>query len=204
MIFFEPIYCITYQKTLYLCSSVVKIYRTPAAIFTKLFVVTFIQIRSVEFPQALIILTEMTWYPIHYYSYSRFMRRFYQVPKIIRRSITTCRRVITCCLIAPTAVKRMFCQRHKFYMRIVHFCRIAHQLFRQLPVAVIHFLLVAVSSAFTLPTSCVYLIYQHWLCVRRFLILHIFDVLPFVPFQIENLTPLFFCDILLKKRSDFL
>ena len=169
-------------------SAVVKIYRAPPFILTQLLIITLIQIRSVKLPQPFIILAEMSRYPVHYYSYSVLVRCLYELSEFIRISIAARRRVIARCLISPTPVERVFRQRHKLYMRVVHFLHIRYQPLRQLPVTQIHVFFVAVSSRFSLPTSRVHFVYQHRLTIRTLFLLrlHIFPVFPFISFQIEQ------------------
>ena len=79
-----------------------------------------IQMTSVKTCKAVQISWEMSRYPIKYYSDSLLMQIVYKVHEIIRCTVSACRTVIPCHLIAPTCIKRMLHYRHNLHMSIIH------------------------------------------------------------------------------------
>ena len=134
MILIHPENSIGNQKALYLGTAIIKIGGTPASIICSLRIVGFVQIPAIKISQAMIILTEMTWYPVHNNSDTCLMSLVNQITQIIRSTKTAGSGIVASCLIAPGAVEGMLTQRHKLYVGIIHILHIVNQLVSQFPI----------------------------------------------------------------------
>ena len=134
MILIHPENSIGNQKALYLGTAIIKIGGTPASIICSLRIVGFIQIPAIKISQTMIILTEMTWYPVHNNTDTCLMCLVNQITQIIRSTKTAGSGIVASSLIAPRAVERMLTQRHKLYVGIIHILHIVNKLVSQFPI----------------------------------------------------------------------
>ncbi|MNC20762.1 hypothetical protein D3C75_687250 [compost metagenome] len=79
---------------------------------------------------------KMSRNPVQQYANPCLMQLVDEIHQILRFTITAGRRKITCALITPGQIIRMFGQRHEFYMGIAHFHQIGNQQLTHLPISV--------------------------------------------------------------------
>ena len=127
---------------------------------------------------------KMSRNPVQNHTYSLLVHVIHKVHKIFTASIAAGRRIISCYLISPGLVQRVFHNGHQLHMGISHLFNIISQNRCNLPVIV-------EKSSFLLrfsPGAQVHLIYR-----QRFLLIlellsgfHPISVTPLITFQICN------------------
>ncbi len=98
-------------------------------------IVVLVKFGAVEFRQPKIIRGKMPRHPVKDHPKTSSMRRMNKVQEIIARTEATRWRIEPGRLIAPTAIKRVFIDRHKLEMGEPHPFRVRDQLVGQLPIA---------------------------------------------------------------------
>ena len=182
MILLHPKQGVGNKEALYLRTTIIKIYCSPATVVSPLNIIRFIKILTIKIPKALIILTKMSRHPIHDNTNTCLMCFIHQITEIIRCTITAGYRIIASSLIPPGAIKWMLTKRHKLHMSIVHALYIIHQLVSHFTVGKV------VSLQCTAPRAKMHFIGKHWPTVGWVLLLEFKPllVLPLVIIKVIN------------------
>ena len=122
-----PEQCIGNQEVLNLRSSIIVDQSSPMWMGTLPWIKVFIQACAIKGGKSKSITRKMCRYPVKNHTDSCPMQSINKIHKIFRRTVAAGWSVITGYLITPGCIKRMFHNRHQFYMGISHFLNIFNQ-----------------------------------------------------------------------------
>ena len=139
-------------------------------------ILVFITACTVKSAKTVLVLGEVSRYPVKNNADTFLMTFVNKIHKVFRSTVTGSCRKVTCYLIAPATVKRIFCKRHKLNVSVAHFFYIRNKLLGELSIA--EYIAVLVFS----PRTCVHFIYiDRRVLVRvSFLVLKPLAVVPFI------------------------
>ena len=132
MIIIHPEYSTRNKETYNLIFAIVEYKGSPILVFSLSWVSIFIARSAIKFCKTIRVSWEMSRNPVHNNIKSCLMAFIYKRHKIERCAISCSRSKISCNLISPRSIERIFCQRHKFNMCIAHILNIRNKLVRKL------------------------------------------------------------------------
>ena len=179
VVFIQPEQGVSNKEVADFFSAVVENISAPLEMFSPSGVLMFIQCCAVEPPQTEFVFGEVSRHPVQNDANAVLMAGVDKFFEHGRCAVTAGRCVISCHLIAPAAVKRMFFHRQQFNVAEAHFFYIGHQFFR-------HFRIGQETVPFfghTHPGTQMNFINIHRRCVDIGFLSgsHPFSVFPFVP-----------------------
>ena len=132
----QPEQSIGYQEVLHFIFAIIKYLRSPFRMFSQTRIGMFKDALSVKFCQSVCIGCKMCRYPVQNNSNACLMQFIDQIHKILRRSVTGRRRIVSGHLIPPGAIIWMLCDSHKLYMGVFHLFQIFHDPVGKLPIII--------------------------------------------------------------------
>ena len=184
MILFCPEQRVGDQEIFHLRTSIIVDQSSPVRVHPLSGIQMLIQTCAVKIRKAEGIFGEVGRYPVQDHADPLLMHIIHKIHKVLTASVAAGGGIITCYLIAPGFVQRMFHNRHQFHMGISHFFYIIRQKGSDLSVIIKK---PALLFGFS-PGSQVHLIYRQWLLLimELFSGLHPFSVIPLILSQIRN------------------
>ena len=122
----QPEQSIGYQEVLHFIFAIIKYLRSPFRMLSQTGIGMFKDALSIKFCKSVCISCKMCRYPIQNDSDTCLMQFIDQIHKILRRSVTGSRRIVSGHLISPGAIIRMLRDSHKLYMGVFHLFQIFH------------------------------------------------------------------------------
>ena len=130
----NPIHCRGNKERFNLIFAVVKYSCAPFLMLAFSHIGVFVCAFSVKFIKTVSVFREVSRYPVKYYSDSGFVASVNKIHKVVRCSVAWSRSKVSCNLISPWAVKRIFHNRHHFNMSVSHIFYVRHKFLCHLPV----------------------------------------------------------------------
>ena len=182
----QPEQSIGYQEVLHFIFAIIKYLRSPFRMFSQTRVGMFKYALSVKFCQSVCIGCKMCRYPVQNDSNACLMQFINQIHKILRRSVTGRRRIVSGHLIPPGAIIRMLCDSHKLYMGVFHLFQIFNDPVGKLPIIIESFRSTVIRMLHE--RTDMTLIDRHGLLVHIFFIpgFHPLGILPIESRDISN------------------
>ena len=181
MIFLNPEQCIGDKEVFHFIFAIVKDLGTPVRMFSLSGVCVFVSRGSIEVCQSMGVSGEVGGNPIQDDADLISVHIIDKITEILGSAIAGGRRIITCYLIAPGAVKGMLCDSHQFYMSIAHFLDIVRKSMGQLPI-IIKSLILFVFPGMFFPGTWMNLVNRHgvFLHIKLLAFLHPCGVRPLI------------------------
>ena len=120
MIFICPVKSIGNKEITNLILLIIENVSTPVRMLTSLRIRILIKSSSIKSSKTVSVFREMSRNPVNDHTDSFFMHIIYKSHEVLWRTITGCWCKITCDLITPGRIIRMFHNRHKFDIVITH------------------------------------------------------------------------------------
>src|SRR5690606_2420667 len=137
MKYIEPKTSIADKKGLYFSSFIIKDITVPIWMKSLTHIGIFVGVVAIKHVQSMCIVREMRGHPIQNDTNPFLMKSIDKSHEPLRISETRCGSIITCNLIPPAAIKRVFCNGHELYVRKAHFFYIRYQSFSYLIVSIV-------------------------------------------------------------------
>ena len=131
MVFLQPVNQIAHQERLDLRPSQIEFICSPFLV-----IIYLVKLVAVESRQPVSISAEMSRNPVEDNAYPCLVQFVDEMLELLRRSVSACRCIVTCHLIAPRTVKRMLHHRHQFHVGVAHILKICRKLIRKFVVSI--------------------------------------------------------------------
>ena len=150
--------------------------------FTDTGIFIFITACTVKSAKTVCVLREVGRNPVKDNADALFMTSVHKIHKVFRLTVTGCCGKVACNLIAPAAVKRIFCKRHKLNVSVAHILNIRNKFISKLAIAE------NIAVLILTPRTCVYLINidRHILVRMLFFVVIPLFIMPLVAVNLVN------------------
>ena len=120
MVFVNPEHGAGYQEALHLVAAIVKLAGSPLGMLPLLDVLIFIAEVPVKFIQPVSVLGEVGGNPVHNHANALLVHDVHKLHKILRPAVPGGGGKVSAALIAPGAVKGVFCNGQQLHMGVAH------------------------------------------------------------------------------------